>query len=163
MLSSTFVRAELIQKKSLSLEDARKVVAAAVAEAKKGVGTAAIAVVVDGGNLLSSNFGASLTGSSAVTVPEPAFFRSSSRDGDETSAAAPSILRTRRRGISGRTKKRRRDDPNVTTTPYPARFRFAGFRIDSNSVKDVGSFDHPPRFEISYWLLLAPVAAPFCV
>jgi hypothetical protein len=45
LLPSTFVRAELIQKKSLSLDDARKVVAAAVTEAKKGAGTAAIAVV----------------------------------------------------------------------------------------------------------------------
>src|SRR5438067_3889301 len=52
LLSSTLVRAELIQKKSLSLDDARKVVEAAVAEANKGAGTAAIAVVDDGGNLM---------------------------------------------------------------------------------------------------------------
>src|SRR5438067_13505705 len=52
LFSGAFVRAELIQKKSLSLDDARKVVEAAVAEAKKGAGTAAIAVVDDGGNLM---------------------------------------------------------------------------------------------------------------
>jgi glc operon protein GlcG len=40
------------EKKSLTLDGARRIVAAAVAEAKKGAGTAAIAVVDDGGNLM---------------------------------------------------------------------------------------------------------------
>jgi glc operon protein GlcG len=39
-------------KKTLSLDDARKVAAAAVVEAKKSTGTAAIAIVDDGGNLM---------------------------------------------------------------------------------------------------------------
>src|SRR5262245_26672132 len=44
--------AQLATKKALTLEDARKIAAAAVAEARKGAGTAAIAVVDDGGNLM---------------------------------------------------------------------------------------------------------------
>jgi glc operon protein GlcG len=40
------------EKKTLSLADAKKVAAAAVEQAKKGAGTAAIAVVDDGGNLM---------------------------------------------------------------------------------------------------------------
>jgi glc operon protein GlcG len=44
--------AQLITKRSLSLDDAKRVVAAAVMEAKKGPGTAAIAVVDEGGNLM---------------------------------------------------------------------------------------------------------------
>src|SRR5258706_14687064 len=40
------------EKKTLSLEDAKKVLAAAVDHAKKGAGTAAIAIVDDGGNLM---------------------------------------------------------------------------------------------------------------
>jgi glc operon protein GlcG len=48
--SSAF--AELATKKTLTIDDAKRVSAAAVAEAKKGAGTAAIAVVDDGGNLM---------------------------------------------------------------------------------------------------------------
>lgn len=48
--SSTF--AQLAMKKTLTIDDAKTVAAAAVAEAKKSVGTAAIAVVDDGGNLM---------------------------------------------------------------------------------------------------------------
>jgi len=44
--------AQLADKKTLTLDAARKVAAAAVAEAKRGAGTAAIAVVDDGGNLM---------------------------------------------------------------------------------------------------------------
>ena len=40
------------EKKTLSLDDARRVLAAAVDQAKKGAGTAAIAIVDDGGNLM---------------------------------------------------------------------------------------------------------------
>jgi glc operon protein GlcG len=50
-VSSAF--AQFATKKTLTIDDARKVVAAAAAEAKKGAGTAAIAVVDDGGNLMA--------------------------------------------------------------------------------------------------------------
>src|SRR3954464_13679012 len=40
------------EKKTLSLDDAKRVLAAAVDQAKKGAGTAAIAIVDDGGNLM---------------------------------------------------------------------------------------------------------------
>ncbi len=46
------VRGELLQKKSLSLEDARKAAAAAAIEAKKNKWNMAIAVVDDGGHLI---------------------------------------------------------------------------------------------------------------
>jgi glc operon protein GlcG len=46
-------RAQTAEKKSLTLDGAKRVLAAAVAEAKKGAGTAAIAVVDEGGNLIA--------------------------------------------------------------------------------------------------------------
>src|SRR5262249_45451432 len=52
MLSATLAPAQLATKKTLTIDDGKKVAAAAVAEAKKGAGTAAIAVVDDGGNLM---------------------------------------------------------------------------------------------------------------
>ncbi len=45
--------AQTADKKTLTLDGAKRVIAAAVAEAKKGAGTAAIAVVDDGGNLIA--------------------------------------------------------------------------------------------------------------
>jgi glc operon protein GlcG len=50
--TATDAPAQLATKKTLTLNDAHKVVDAATAEAKKGAGTAAIAVVDDGGNLM---------------------------------------------------------------------------------------------------------------
>lgn len=44
--------ASAAERKTLSLDDAKKVLAAAVDQAKKGAGTAAIAIVDDGGNLM---------------------------------------------------------------------------------------------------------------
>lgn len=52
-LTAQIASAQVIEKKSLTIEGARRVVAAAVAEAKKGAGTAAIAVVDDSGNLIA--------------------------------------------------------------------------------------------------------------
>ncbi|CAN5580541.1 hypothetical protein BH09PLA1_BH09PLA1_04840 [soil metagenome] len=52
LLAQSSVFGQLAEKKTLTLNDARKVVAAAVADAKRGAGTAAIAVVDDGGNLM---------------------------------------------------------------------------------------------------------------
>jgi len=51
-MTTSSALAELATKKTLTIDDAKKVAAAAVAEAKKGAGTAAIAVVDDGGNLM---------------------------------------------------------------------------------------------------------------
>ena len=50
-LSGSF--GQLTTKRTLTADDARKVIAAAVSEAKKGAGTAAIAVVDDGGHLIA--------------------------------------------------------------------------------------------------------------
>lgn len=52
-LTAQIASAQVIEKKSLTIEGARRVLAAAVAEAKKGAGTAAIAVVDDSGNLIA--------------------------------------------------------------------------------------------------------------
>jgi glc operon protein GlcG len=53
MCASSHSFAQLATKKTLTSDDAHKVIAGAVAEAKKGAGTAAIAVVDDGGNLIA--------------------------------------------------------------------------------------------------------------
>ena len=53
LFAGQIANAQVAQKKSLGNEGAKKVVAAAVAEARKGAGTAAIAVVDDGGNLIA--------------------------------------------------------------------------------------------------------------
>jgi glc operon protein GlcG len=45
--------AQTTERKSLNLDGAKRAIAAAVAEAKKGAGTAAIAVVDEGGNLIA--------------------------------------------------------------------------------------------------------------
>ncbi len=45
--------AQVADRKGLTIEGARRVIAAAVAEAKKGAGTGVIAVVDDGGNLMA--------------------------------------------------------------------------------------------------------------
>ena len=52
MLSAGQAQGDPLQRKSVSLEDARKATAAAVAEAKKNNWTMAIAVVDEGGNLV---------------------------------------------------------------------------------------------------------------
>ena len=50
---STLAHAQVIEKKTLSLEGAKQAIAAAVAEAKKNKVGGAIAVVDDGGNLIA--------------------------------------------------------------------------------------------------------------
>jgi glc operon protein GlcG len=52
-LMTQYAMSQVTAKKSLTLDGARRAVAAAVAEAKKGAGTAAIAVVDEGGNLIA--------------------------------------------------------------------------------------------------------------
>jgi glc operon protein GlcG len=52
-ITAQYAHGQVTQKKTLNLEGARRVIAAAVAEAKRGAGTAAIAVVDDGGNLIA--------------------------------------------------------------------------------------------------------------
>ncbi|MBS2021506.1 MAG: heme-binding protein [Deltaproteobacteria bacterium] len=53
LAASVPARAQLLEKKSLSLEAARRVVAAAIEDAKGKAGTAVVAVVDDGGNLMA--------------------------------------------------------------------------------------------------------------
>ncbi len=52
-ITAELARSQTTEKKSLTLDGAKRVVAAAVAEARKGAGTASIAVVDEGGNLVA--------------------------------------------------------------------------------------------------------------
>ncbi len=53
LATGTAARGQVMQKKTLNLEGARRVIAAAQAEAKKNNATGVVAVVDDGGNLIA--------------------------------------------------------------------------------------------------------------
>jgi glc operon protein GlcG len=53
MLFATSVQAQLAERRGLTLEGAKKVMSAAVAEAKKDIGTGVIAIVDEGGHLMA--------------------------------------------------------------------------------------------------------------
>ncbi len=53
LVTGTAARGQVMQKKTLNLEGARRVIAAAQAEAKKNNATGVVAVVDDGGNLIA--------------------------------------------------------------------------------------------------------------
>jgi glc operon protein GlcG len=53
LATETAARGQVMQKKTLNLEGARRVIAAAQAEAKKNNATGVVAVVDDGGNLIA--------------------------------------------------------------------------------------------------------------